>query len=146
MCSCKGTDTCERLAKPVHDKLYTQSNRKPFQPFIFGFAFALFFSFASSFALFFFSSLFSSFFRFKLATSSSVFCLGLKNPSNRACCAVFRFFCSLCAAFRTLSSENPFSDTRNFTSPSTSGAFHLKSHSGCSGGRTSGSRNSRRAS
>ena len=50
-----------------------------------GFDFASFFSFFSSFCFFFVASLFSSFFLFKLATSSSVFCTGLKNPSRRAC-------------------------------------------------------------
>jgi hypothetical protein len=65
-----------------------------------------------------------------------------KNPSNRPCCLLFRNFCSLSAPFLTRSSLNkllslgkgigqegnaylnPFSVTKNCTSPSTSGFFH----------------------
>lgn len=111
-----------------------------------GLAFDSFFAFCSNFAFFFCSSFFTSFFLFKVLISSSVFATGLKNPSRRACCAVFIFFVSLAAALRTRSSLKPFSVTRNCTKPSTSGASHLKSQSGCSGGRTSGWRNSSRAS
>lgn len=111
-----------------------------------GLALASFFAFCSNLAFFFCSSFFASFFRFKFLISSSVFATGLKNPSRRACCAVFRFLVSLAAALRTRSSLKPFSVTRKFTKPSTSGASHLKSQSGCSGGRTSGWRKSSRAS
>ena len=111
-----------------------------------GFALASFFAFCSNFCFFFCSSFFSSFFLFRFFFSSSVLSTGLKNPSNRACCAVFRFFCSLVAAFLTRSSLKPFSSTRNLTRPSTSGPFQWKSQSGWSAGRTSGEKKSSRAS
>lgn len=111
-----------------------------------GFALASFFAFCSDLAFFFFSFTFSSFFLFRFSTSSSVFCTGLKKPSNRACCAVLRFLLRRAAALRTRSSLNPFSVTRKVTKPSTSGASHLKSQSGWSGGRTSGLKKSSRAS
>lgn len=116
------------------------------QAAVLGFDLACFLAFASSFCFFFFSFIFSSALRFKLAFSSAVFSIGLKKPSRRLCCALFIFFCNLAAPLRTLSSLKCFSSTRNLTSPSTSGASHLKSHSGESAGRTSGSRKRRRAS
>lgn len=75
--------------------------------------------------------------------AGGAFSLGLtvKNPSRRPCCLLFRYFWSFSAPFRTRSSLNtavrewagkasgethlnPFSVTRNWTSPSTSGFFH----------------------
>lgn len=117
-----------------------------FQAVPLGLVLASFLAFWSSFAFFFCSSFFSSFLRFRLRTSSSVLAMGLKNPSSRACVAVFRFFVSRVAALRTRSSLKPFSVTRKVTRPSMSGASHLKSHSGWSGGRTSGWKKSSRAS
>ena len=107
---------------------------------------ASFLAFCSCFCFFLLSAFFSSCFLFRLLTSSSVFCTGLKKPSNRACWAVLRFLFNLDAALRTRSSLKPFSCTRNWINPSTSGASHLKSHSGSSAGRTSGSKKSKRAS
>ena len=67
--------------------------------------------------------------------------LTVKKPSNLPCCLLFKYFWSFSAPFRTRSSLDihnkpgkegqrgstylkPFSSTRNFTSPSTSGFFH----------------------
>ncbi|KAG9796292.1 hypothetical protein KCU88_g331, partial [Aureobasidium melanogenum] len=95
-------------------------------------AFALdsFLVLTSSFFFFLASATFSSCFRFKDFFSSSVLGTALKNPSSLDCCAVLTFFCNFWAALRTRSSLKPFSLTRNCTNPSTSGASHLKSHSG----------------
>ena len=114
--------------------------------FIFGFAFASFLAFSFSFFFFLCSASFSSCFLFIEAFCSSVFSIGLKKPSSRACCAVLTFLCSFWAPFRTRSSLKPFSPTRNLMRPSTSGAFHVKLHASWSAGRTSGLKNSSRAS
>lgn len=117
-----------------------------FQPAPRGFPLATFFSFSASFFCFLLAVIFSSFLRLSFSCSSLVLATGLKKPSSLDCCAVLRFLPSLLAAFRILSSLKPFSSTKYLTSPSVSGASHLKSQCGSSAGRTSGSRKSRRAS